>query len=268
MPLLDLYSLWVGSAASTAAAVVAQLQVLYQADILVDGVAASTEFCRVNLSMLQGTKEATQHGDVARWFKPELYAIHAEGDFYYQAGANLAGSKFEGATIGPSTGTVAPLVLSMASDLAVGDLVNIWQGVASRLDVGADEGEILKGSISTEGAYRVVQARRLLRAQQSASSGTGTAVQLGAVSSAQALYAALHVVGTTGTPSGTVFSIVSAPSSTLAGSTTRATFAAGTSARVGEWKEAAGAITDTWFAASWAGFAGTAFTASISAGVE
>lgn len=263
MPLLDLYSLWAGAAA--AARVQADLQVLYRADILVDGIAASTEFCNIKLTLTQMLKEITQAGDVAKSYKNELYSIHAEGDFYFQAGAALIADALEAKTGGPGT---APLVLSMAADPLVGSLVNIWKGVSTDLPMGAAHGEVLLGRFTTEGAYRCVQAQRLLRAQQTGSSGTGTPVRLGAVSASQGLFAALHVVGSTSTPAGTSFSIISAPSSSLASPTTRVTFNAGTSSLTGEWEEASGAITDPWFAAQWSGFPGTAFTASISAGVE
>lgn len=268
MPLLDYYSLWAASAGgSTGPALTApDIRILYQADILVNGVAGSTEFSRIKLTLQQLLKDITQAGDVARNYKHELYSIHAEGEFYYQAGAHLISAELEAATVGPAS--PGPLILSLAPDLAIGNLVNIWKGVNADLNVGADHGEIVRGEISTEGAYRCVQALRLLRSQQSSSSGLGQAVRLGAVSSSQSLYAALHVVASTSTPAGTAFSIVSAASSGLAAPTTRVTFNAGTSGYTGEWAEAAGAVTDPWFAAKWSGFPGTAFTASISAGIE
>lgn len=268
MPLLDLYSLW-GSPSTPSVAVVSQLQVLYQADILVDGVAGSTEFCRIKLELIQALNERTQYGDIARSYLPALYAAHADGDFFYQAGngGDLVAPYLETVTRGPVAAFV-PLTLTLAPDLTVGNLVNIWRGVSAALEAGARHGDVLKGSLSTEAAERCVQAKRLLRAQQSGSSGLGQAVNLGAVGSTQSLYAAMHVIGTTGTPAGTTFSIVSSPSSTLASTTPRVTFTSGTSGYLGEWESAAGAVSDTWFAAQWSGFAGTAFTASISAGIE
>lgn len=269
MPLLDLYSLWSGAASggSTGPALTApDIRILYQADILVNGVAASTEFSRIKLTLQQLLKDMTQAGDVARCYKHELYSIHADGEFYYQAGAHLISAELEAATAGPAS--PGPMVLSLSHNLAIGDLVNIWKGVNAQLGVGAQHGEIVRGEVSTEGAYRCVQALRLLRDQQTSSSGLGQAVRLGAVSSSQSLFAALHVVGTTSTPAGTALSIISSPSSSLSSPTTRLTFTAGTSGYAGEWAEAAGAVTDPWFAAQWSGFPGTAFTASISAGIE
>lgn len=268
MPLLDLYSLWTGAPFTPPVVVtVSQLQVLYQADILVDGIAGSTEFARIRLSLAQAMKEATQFGDPARWYKPAVYGVEAFGDFYYQAGNGGAFmvNELEARTIGPNS--PGPMVLSLGADQTVGNLVNIWKGVNAKLEEGGIRGEVNKATLTTEGASRCVQAKRLLRAQQSGSSGTGQAVYLGPSTSDQGLYAALHMVGTTG-PVGASLSIVSAATSTLAGPTTRVTFNSGTSGLYGEWEERLGAITDPWFAAQWTGFPGTAFTASISAGVD
>lgn len=266
--LLDLYSLW--SAQPSGVVAVSQIKVLYQADILVDGIAGSTEFNRIKLSLIQGIKEATQFGDPARWYKPGIYGVAAEGEFYYQtgnAGAFMV-NELEAATQGPTS--IYPLVVSMAADQSIGSIVNIWKGVSGTLGEFAGHGEIVKVAVAMEGAGRCVQAKRLLRAPQSGTSGTGQAVNLGAASSAQGLYAALHVVGAGGHgTTGTTFSVISAPTSTLAGPTTRLTFAAGTSAIKGEWQESLGAVTDTWYAAQWTGFADfPSFTASISAGVD
>lgn len=259
MPLLDLYSLWTGP---PAAVVASGVQVLYQADILIDGVAASTEFSAVKVTISQDLKDVTRLSDQARWSVPLRQYLNASGTFYVQAGDGLAYDELIDA---------GGIVFTIGHDQAVGDLAFLFRGLADQLGAGAERGEVLRADVSMVGGGtgRCVMGRRLLRAQQSASSGFGTAVQLGAVSSGQTLYSALHVVGTTSTPAGTTFSVVSSPDSTLATTTTRVTFVSGTSARNGEWgAEVAGPVTDTWWAAKWTGFAGTAFTAAVSAGIE
>lgn len=249
------------------------VQILYQADVLLDGIAGSTEFSRIKFTLNQPIKDRRAFGDVAVANLPGIYAATADGDFYYQTGnsGNLTANKLEGVTVGPSAGTFSPMILSLAHNLNVGEVVNIWKGVNAKVEHGAQHGEIKKGNVSTEGAYRTVLATRLIRAANAVtgSSGYGTAVQLGAASATQALFAALHVLGTTGGAAGTVFSVVSAASSGLSAVTSRLVFTAGTSAVAGEWQEtAAGAITDTWYAAAWTGYTGTGATVSISAGIQ
>lgn len=273
MPLLDLYSLWLGPPGPPPPVVVVEpIKVLYQADILIDGVAASTEGSRIRLQLVQATREATAFGDVARWYKPGIYAIEANGEFYYQTGAQarLLANRLIGVTQGPSLASAVPLVVTICADTSVGSLANIWRGINAQYAPHAVHGDVITADVSTYGAGdgRCVQGYRLLRAQQAATSGLGQAVQLGPVVTGQRLYSALHIIGTTGTPAGTVFSLVSAAASDLVGATQRLQYVAGTSDVAGEWQELAAPVTDTWWAAQWSGFAGSAFTASLSAGIE
>lgn len=265
MVLLDLYSLWPSGSSVVATN---DLVVLYQADIIVDGVAASTEFSRVRVTLNQELKEHTRLSDPARWYVPKHYSIEAQGEVLLQWGEDLTAPWMEQATAGPLSHS--PLVVTIAPDLAVGNEVYIFRGVGKEFEEDGTLGEVLRADVTMGGAGdgRCVAAKRLLRAAQTAAAGTGEAVHLGPVSAGQALRAALHVIGTTGTPAGTTFSLVSAPDPALSAPTTRASFAAGTSDRLGEWLEDDASVTDEWWAVQWSGFAGTQFTASISAGVQ
>lgn len=246
------------------------IQVLYNADVLLDGIAGSTEFNRFKLNLNQATKQKTAFGDVARNYLPGIYSATADGDFYYQTGnaGNLTANKLESATGGVTPGPFVPMVLTIGADPIVGNIVNIWKGVNAKIEEGAQHGDVLMAAVAVEAADRSVQATRLIRQPAGGTSGLGAAQNLGALTAAQSLYAALHVLGTTGGAAGTVFSIISSATSSLTAPTTRITFVQGTSQVAGEWQSVAGAITDTWWAAKWAGFAGTSFTISISAGIQ
>lgn len=248
------------------------IQVLYQADILLDGVACSTEFSRLKLSLNQAVKEKTAFQDAARSYVPSIYAASVDGEFYYQTGnlGNLTANKMEGITVGPSASGFVPTILTLAPDLGVGSLAYIWKAASAKNEIGAEHGEINKGEIGFQASYRNVQATRLLRAANAivGTSGLGTALNLGALTAAQILYAALHVIGTTGGAAGTSFTIISSATSSLTAPTTRVTFAVGTSGFGADWQEAAGAIADTWWAAKWTGYTGTGATVSISAGIQ
>lgn len=246
--------------------------VLYQADILLDGVSATTDMNRVKLGLGQEVKAITAFGDVARHFLAGLYKGNVEGDFYYQTGLNMIPNLLE-AEFGPGSLPVfSAVTVTVGHDQNVGSIVFIMQGAVTTAEYNGQHGEVLKGTFKHDGAGlgRVVMATRLLRAAQgAATSALGTPQNLGAVSATQAVYGVLNVIGTTGTPAGTVFSVISSASSGMPAPTTRLTFVAGTSARAGEWQNtAAGAITDVWWAAKYTGYAGTGFTASISAGIQ
>lgn len=80
--------------------------------------------------------------------------------------------------------------------------------------------------------------------------GTGTARQLGALSTSQALYVTLHVLSVSGTTPSITVAIESDDSSGFASATTRATFTAATD-RAGQTVKISGAVTDDWWRASW-----------------
>lgn len=81
--------------------------------------------------------------------------------------------------------------------------------------------------------------------------GSGTAVEHVAVTAGQYVYANLHVLSIAGTSTPTItVAIQSDDNSGFSSATTRATFTAATAVG-GESIRAAGAITDTWWRASW-----------------
>jgi len=250
------------------------VKVLYQADILLDGVAASTESNKVKVSYSQEVKDFTAFQDTNRKYLPSLATVQASAEGYYQTGAgltvNLLESKF------PALSSFTATTVTIGDTTTVGDFVDIFQAVPILLEYAGKDGEILPFSFDTRnaGARGGVRATRLFRSSlQTASSNQGTAVNLGAVTATQGFYAALHILQTTGTTAGVAFSLISAASSSLTGATTRYTFTPGTSAVGAQFvtSTSAGAITDTWWALSWAGFPAGAtqgFTASLSVGIQ
>jgi hypothetical protein len=98
--------------------------------------------------------------------------------------------------------------------------------------------------------------------------GTGTGIQLGAVTAAQRMYCNLHVlsISGTGTPTITV-KLQSSVDNTFASPTDRIVFTAAT-ALGGQASSALGAITDQWWRAQWT-ISGTnpSFLFAVSAGI-
>jgi hypothetical protein len=105
----------------------------------------------------------------------------------------------------------------------------------------------------------------LLAQRTAAASGSGPAVQLGAVGSGQRLYAALHLTALTGTS--LAMKIQSAPTSSFSSPTDRLVFSTATGA-IGIWATpVAGPITDTWWRATWT-LTGTSSTFAVAAGIQ
>ncbi|MET9952388.1 hypothetical protein ABZ135_12675 [Streptomyces sp. NPDC006339] len=82
-------------------------------------------------------------------------------------------------------------------------------------------------------------------------SGSGTAVQLGAVPAGARLYAALHVLSAAGTTPSLTVSVQSDDAAGMASPTSRLTFAAATAAGGQILRTDGTAITDTYYRATW-----------------
>jgi hypothetical protein len=84
-------------------------------------------------------------------------------------------------------------------------------------------------------------------------SGNGTARQIGAVASGKALYAALHVISSSGDGSQTLdVEIESDSADDFTGSeTSRITFSQVATSVQSQWGSVDGAITDDWWRAKW-----------------
>lgn len=137
-------------------------------------------------------------------------------------------------TVGPAETEGQPALMFQASHFAyapfggaLGELAPFELTTRGRDGVGVVRGQLTKakGAVSATGA-------------------TGTALNLGAVSGSQYLYATLHLLGTAGTSITGV--VETAAASNFAGATTRITFGPLTAVG-GTWgTRVAGSITDTW----------------------
>lgn len=121
-------------------------------------------------------------------------------------------------------------------------------------------------AVSSDGTAGLVRGRLIKEyAAVSGTGATGTALELGAVSSTQYLYGSFHVFGTPGT---TITAVVESDSdNTFASATTRITFGPFTTAG-GRWgTRVAGAVTDTWYRLRITAITGT-FTIACAVGVQ
>lgn len=137
--------------------------------------------------------------------------------------------------VGAAEGSLAWLTSALRSEYklgaAVGDVAP-WDAKA------AGKGALVRGTV----AHPPGTART--------ATGTGTAVNLGALSASQKLYASLHVVSVAGTTPSITVSIESDDAQAFTTATTRHTFAAATAVG-GQSARVAGAVTDTWWRPAW-----------------
>jgi hypothetical protein len=168
--------------------------------------------------------------------------------------ANL-GAPGTAATIVPTAGTV-------------GSLAYLGKVLEADYKLGGKVGDLLPWTGGLKGNTAIARGQ-ILHPQGTArtATGTGTAVQLGAVLATQRLCANLHVLSVSGTTPSITVAIQSNVDNTFGSPTTRLTFAADT-ALDGQALSVLGPVTDTWWRATWT-ISGTtpSFLFAVAAGI-
>lgn len=136
---------------------------------------------------------------------------------------------------------------------ALGDPCYFFRSMRAKYGVGGSIGDLLgftgsAGGSNSEGLVRGTILNSAASAKTA--TGSGTAYQLGAVTSTQHVYAALHVLSISGTSTPTLTVRLQSDTSGFPSATTQTTFTAAT-AIGSEWKSVAGPITDDYWRADW-----------------
>lgn len=129
----------------------------------------------------------------------------------------------------------------------VGSVAYTMLGIEGDLRLGAPVGDVCSFDAGAQSAGNLIRGNILLNSKGTAltSTGAGTGQQLGAVTSAQRIYAAMHVLNA-GTGS-VICKLQSDATNSFSGSETdRITFSAATAVS-SQFSSVAGAITDTWW---------------------
>lgn len=138
---------------------------------------------------------------------------------------------------------------------AVGDLCYLSQALESQYKIGGAVGDIAPWSMTLAGAWPVARgAIAHPPGTARTATGTGTAIELGAVSASQYIYSTLHVLSISGTDTPTItVKIQSDDAEGFGSATDRITHTAVTDVVgiSGYASRTAGAITDTWWRAQW-----------------
>lgn len=139
-----------------------------------------------------------------------------------------------------------------ASDTDYGSLMYLTKALRTKLTHWGDLGDVAGWDASAKGTWPLVRGQSAHPSgTPRTATGSGTALQIGAVADGQYMYANLHVlsVAGTGTPSITV-GVDSDDAVGFPSSTARGSFAAKTAVD-GEAIRIAGPITDDWWRLSW-----------------
>ncbi len=138
-------------------------------------------------------------------------------------------------------------VMTFSPNGADGNDALIARGVPLKCTFGAPSGELLTYALSAKGDIGKAVWGNLMHDDTVArtASGNGTARELGALSSTQSMYAALHVISASGTTP-TLDVKIQSDTVGFGSATDRITFAQATGA-TSAWGSVAGAVTDTYW---------------------
>jgi hypothetical protein len=134
---------------------------------------------------------------------------------------------------------------------AEGELAYFFKSLQTKYSPSGKIGQLLAFSVGGEAQNSPLVRGIVGHTNTRTATGVGTAYQLGAVSAAQKLFAALHVLAASGTTPSLVVKVQSDDTQAFTTPTDRITFAAQNAANAVWATPVAGAITDTWWRVTW-----------------
>ncbi|MFG2276972.1 hypothetical protein ACGFNY_45355 [Streptomyces chartreusis] len=204
---------------------------------------------KIELSSEIEAKETTNYGSSGyKEFVGGLGSAELSGEGQWEAGAT--DKVDDGAWAG--LGGVGPWSVSANNGAAVGDLAYFTQFLRADYKLLGEVGEVAPWSSTAKSSWPLVRGQFAHPPGTArTATGTGTALNLGAVAANKRLYASLHVLSAAGTTPSITARVESDDNSNFTSATTRLTFTA-TGAVGGEALRTDGtAITDTWWRIAW-----------------
>lgn len=188
------------------------------------------------------SKDDTALQDTSRHRLGGLRMIALQCDGFFEAGA-LKPDEFL-----PDNLAVADIPVSVCpiAGAAVGSRAFTFRALFADYKAGGQIGEIMPFSAGAEASRGPLVRGEVLHNGAQTTTGNGSARQLGAVSSQQRLYAALHILSVSGTSPTLDAVIQSDDNSGMSSATNRITFAQAT-AEGSQWGSVVGPITDDYW---------------------
>lgn len=149
-------------------------------------------------------------------------------------------------------GGVGPWSISANNAAAVGDLAYFANAMRSDYKLFAEVGEVAPWTGTAKSSWPLVRGQFAHPPGTArTATGTGTALQVGAVAANKRLYAALHVLSVAGTTPSITARVESDDNSGFTTPTTRLTFSAANAVGGQILRTDGTAITDTWWRIAW-----------------
>ncbi|MGV9987730.1 hypothetical protein [Streptomyces olivaceus] len=149
-------------------------------------------------------------------------------------------------------GGVGPWSVSGNNSAAVGALVYFTRAMRADYTLLADVGEVAPWTSTAKSSWPLVRGQFAHPPGTTrTATGSGTALEVGAVPAGKRLYAALHVLSVAGTTPSLTARVESSADDTFTDPTTRATFTAATEVGGQMLRTDGTALTDTWWRVAW-----------------
>jgi len=205
---------------------------------------------KIELSSEIEAKDSTNYGSQGwKEFVGGLGSAELSGEGQWEA---LDSTKVDDASW-TQIGGVGPWSVSANNDASVGNLAYLMSALRSDYKLFGEVGEVAPWSGTAKSAWPLVRGQFAHPPGTArTATGTGTALQVGAVATNKRMYASLHVLSVAGTATPTITARVeSSVDNTFSAPTTRLTFTAATAVGGQILRTAGTAITDTWWRVAW-----------------
>lgn len=209
--------------------------------LIVGGYELTSSVNSIQLEYAAEAKDYTTMGDTTRKFIGGLKTVQLQAAGFYDA---VPADSPLFTNIG-----VADVPISITGQGAtVGDIGYFFRSMMGEYSFGESIGEVNKFNLGAGCAQSPLVRGYLLNDSTETSSGNGTGVQVGAAASGQTVYAALHVVASSGSGDQTLdVTIGSDDNAGFTSETNRFTFTQATTSVTSEFLTLAGPITDDYW---------------------
>ncbi len=217
-------------------------QVVQNSKIWLDQFNLSSDLNSLAIDYSAEMLDDTVFGDDTRSNKGGLKKVSMSMAGFWQAGTDLVDE-----VLFSTLFSVADAPCSISPEAgASGERAFLFQSIVGEYGQSGSIGDLYKFTATAQGTGKLIRGLVGINSTVTAS-GNGTGYQLGAVSSTQKLYAALHVIGPVTGTSPTLDVIIQRDDN--AGFTSPATALTFTqaTAKASQWLELAGAVTDDYF---------------------
>ena len=207
--------------------------------------AVTTDHSSIRVSTTAEALDATKFGDTTRNSIGGLLSHTLDGEFYQSYGTSLIDDivRAQVAVAGGTVYTITPEGGAVGEEAYFGQTL-----VTAHQPMGGTVGDVHKGTFSGVAAngYPCIKGQLFKAAGATTATGTSSAVQLGAVSASQRVYASLHVLSVSGTNPTLDVVVESDDNGSMTSDTNRIVFTQATGL-TSAFSSTAGAITDDYW---------------------